>query len=137
MSHLTHPNPYIFDVDTDRFQTEILDASRSHPILVDFWADWCAPCRALSPHLERVVEELGGQVRLAKLEVDEGENMRQAGHYKVRGFPTVILFREGQELARFSGARSRYQIREWLLPHLISNGAKGIDGDAKIHNGQA
>ena len=128
MSHPTHPNPNIFDVDTDRFQAEVLDASRSQPILVDFWADWCAPCRALSPHLERVVDELAGQVRLAKLEVDEGENMRQAGHYKVRGFPTVILFREGLELARFSGARSRYQIREWLQQHLVPS------ADIATHN---
>ncbi|WP_295404389.1 thioredoxin domain-containing protein [uncultured Thiocystis sp.] len=128
MSHPNHPHPNIFDVDTDRFQAEVLDASRSYPILVDFWADWCAPCRALSPHLERVIEDLDGQVRLAKLEVDEGENMRQAGHYKVRGFPTVILFWEGRELSRFSGARSRYQIREWLQQHLV------LSGDIETHN---
>ncbi len=118
MLPFTHPGPFIFDVDHERFQSEVLDASEAHPILVDFWADWCAPCRALSPHLERVIHELDGQVRLAKLEVDEGENMRQAGHYRVRGFPTVILFQQGRELARFSGARSRYQIREWLRQHL-------------------
>lgn len=109
---------HLFDTDTERFQTEVIEASRTHPILVDFWADWCAPCRALSPHLERVIQELGGQVRLAKLEVDEGDNMREAGRYQVRGFPTVILFLQGQEHGRFSGARSRHQIREWLAQQL-------------------
>ncbi len=118
MLHPATPSPFIFDVDTDRFQTEVIDASQTHPVLVDFWADWCSPCRALSPHLERVIHELDGQVRLAKLEVDEGDNMRLAGHYRVRGFPTVMLFQRGEELGRFSGARSRYQIREWLAQQL-------------------
>jgi thioredoxin 1 len=85
---------------------------------VDFWADWCAPCHALSPHLARVVDEYSGSIRLAKVEVDEGDNMKLAGHYRLRGFPTVILFQNGQESGRFSGSRSTHQVRDWLHEHL-------------------
>ncbi|MBV5308831.1 MAG: thioredoxin fold domain-containing protein [Chromatium okenii] len=110
--------PEIFAVSTENFANTVLEASHQRPILVDFWADWCAPCRALSPQLERVIADLNGQIHLATLEVDEGDNMREAGRYQVRGFPTVMLFHYGLEIARFSGARSRHQIREWLQQQL-------------------
>lgn len=121
MRHTPKPSPYIVDVDTEHFQAAVINASHHHPMLVDFWADWCAPCHALSPHLEHVVQDLDGQVRLAKVEVDEGENMRLAGHYRLRGFPTVILFHQGEEIGRFSGSRSRHQLIEWIREHLEPN----------------
>ena len=92
----------IFDVNEADFQTQVLDASHSQPILVDFWADWCPPCIVLTPVLERVMQAYAGKIRLAKVEVDEGENMRIAGRYGLRGFPTVILFVKGEEKGRFS-----------------------------------
>ena len=64
-------SPHIFDVDEKGFQAQVVEASRERPILVDFWADWCAPCHGLAPHLERVVGELAGAVKLAKVEVDD------------------------------------------------------------------
>ncbi len=105
-------SPYIFDVDEAGFQTRVLEASRDQLILVDFWAEWCAPCIALAPALERVVEEYDGQLLLAKVEVDD--NMRLAGHYRLRGFPTVILFFKGEELGRFAGSRAVHWILEWV-----------------------
>ncbi len=112
------PHPITFAVDHHNFQEQVITASRGQPILVDFWADWCSPCHALAPHLERVVDAYHGAIRLAKVEVDEGDNMKLAGHYRLRGFPTVILFQGGEERGRFSGSRSTPQIRDWLREHL-------------------
>jgi putative thioredoxin len=118
MFRIDHPSPHVFVVDLANFNSRVVDASRSQPILVDFWADWCGPCHALAPHLIRVVDEYSGSIGLAKVEVDEGENMKLAGHFRLRGFPTVILFHGGQERGRFSGSRSSHQVRNWLQEHL-------------------
>lgn len=107
-----------FDVGLGGFDDEVVGASHEQPILVDFWADWCAPCQVIAPHLKRVVDGFGGAVRLAKVEVDEGDNMKLAGRYRLRGFPTVILFSAGEELGRFSGARSSHWIEQWVSEHL-------------------
>jgi len=108
----------IFDTSLETFDQDVIEASTRRPMLVDFWADWCAPCLVIAPVLEHVMEDLHGAVGLAKLEVDEGENMKLAGHYRVRGFPTVMLFHDGRELARFSGARSRTQVLAFLKEHV-------------------
>lgn len=118
------PSPHAFDVDYDRFQADVIEASRQRPVLVDFWAEWCAPCRQLSPHLNRVVDEHAGGIALAKVEVDDGANMKLAGHYRLRGFPTVILFQHGEERGRFSGSRSSHQLREWIEQHLDKGSAE-------------
>ncbi len=111
-------SPHAFDVTHEQFEEAVVMASKQGPVLVDFWADWCAPCHQLAPHLLRVIDELDGAVRLAKVEVDEGDNMKLAGHFRLRGFPTVILFHNGEECGRFSGSRSSHQVREWLSEHL-------------------
>lgn len=108
----------IVDTSFDTFEQDVLQVSQTRPVLVDFWAQWCSPCLVIAPVLKRVVDDLKGQVLLAKLEVDEGENMKLAGHYRVRGFPTVMLFHKGQELGRFSGARSRMQVIEFIESHI-------------------
>ena len=95
----------IFDVDLEQFDDRVLAASHEAPVLIDLWAQWCSPCLVIAPLLKQLVEEHKGKLKLAKIEVDEGENMKLAGHYKVRGFPTVILIIKGEEVARFSGAK--------------------------------
>ena len=105
-----------FPVSDSSFEADVLDSDR--PVLVDFWADWCSPCITIAPVLNRIVESFQGQVLLAKLEVDEGENMKLAGRYKVRGFPTIILFRDGIELDRFSSARPAHFIEQFISRQL-------------------
>lgn len=108
----------IFDVQEADFQAQVLDASHQSAILIDFWADWCPPCRVLTPVLERVVPTYAGRVRLAKIEVDEGENMRIAGRYGLRGFPTVLLIVAGEEKGRFSSAHPDGWVKQFLDDHL-------------------
>ena len=110
-------NTQIFDVDEHDFQVRVLKRSFDLPVLVDFWADWCSPCHALAPHLYKAVESFNDGIELAKLEVDEGENMRLAGRFKVRGFPTVILFLDGEEVARFASAKPTPWITHWIDEH--------------------
>lgn len=107
---------WIYDVDEETFERDVIIASDQCPILVDFWAEWCGPCHALTPVLERVVGDLGGAVHLAKVEADE--NMRLAGRYQLRGFPTVLLFDRREVIDRFSGARSKDFVRAFLSDRL-------------------
>ena len=111
-------NPLIFDVHEPEFQAQVLEASKQHPILVDFWADWCPPCIVLTPVLARVVKGYAGALRLAKVEGDEGENMRLAGRYALRGFPTVLLIVNGEEKGRFSSARPDGWVKQFIDEHL-------------------
>lgn len=104
----------VFDTSLESFDEQVLAASHQQPVLLDMWADWCPPCVVIAPILKDVVVEMAGEVKLAKLEVDEGDNMKIAGRYQVRGFPTIILFQNGEEKARFSGAKSRSYVLEFI-----------------------
>lgn len=114
------PDSAIFNVDLPEFESSVIAASHETPILVDFWADWCAPCLTLAPVLKQVVSDYQGRFRLAKVEVDEGENMKLAGQYQLRGFPTCILFIAGEERARFASHRPSPWIRAFLDEHLAA-----------------
>jgi putative thioredoxin len=108
--------PYIFDIDGDQFQQQVIEASHRQPVLVDFWADWCSPCLMIAPLLAKVIPEYEGKVLLAKIDADE--NMKLAGHYKLRGFPTIIMFVDGEEVDRFGGAKPAQAIRDFIDRHL-------------------
>jgi len=108
----------VFETGQAEFDQSVLQRSHDQPVLIDLWAEWCPPCIALDPVLRKVVEEYGGSVALARIEVDEGDNMKIAGRYSVRGFPTVILFRNGEEQERFSSMRTPQYIREFIDRHL-------------------
>lgn len=109
----------IFDVDVEHFEEKVLALSNDVPVLVDLWAEWCSPCLVIAPLLKRFVAEHESDIRLAKVEVDEGENMKLAGRYKVRGFPTVLLIVNEEEVGRFSGAKPLSFIREFVDQHLV------------------
>jgi putative thioredoxin len=112
---MSEKSPYIFEADTESFQTKVLEASHSQPILVDFWADWCGPCLVIAPALEKVINEYAGEVMLCKVDADE--NMKLCGHYRLRGFPTLILFVDGEEKGRFGGAKPPHEIRHFIDEH--------------------
>jgi putative thioredoxin len=120
LSHFPHPHPqpdFIFDIDLEGFEAAVIEASGTTPVIVDFWADWCPPCRALTPVLQRVTTAFAGKIKLAKIEVDEGANMKLAGRYGLKGFPTVLLFIDGEIKGRFSGARAEHWIKDFLVEH--------------------
>ena len=107
---------HTIDVNEADFSQNVITASSVTPVLVDFWAEWCPPCRALTPVLERLATEYAGRFVLAKVDADE--NMKLAGRYQLRGFPTAILFVKGEPVDRFSGARPPQYVREFLDQHL-------------------
>jgi thioredoxin 1 len=108
----------IFDVDLEQFEEKVLIASNETPVLVDLWAEWCSPCLVIAPILKQLIEEYNGDLKLAKVEVDEDENMKLAGQYQVRGFPTVLLINNGEEVARFSGAKPLSFLRDFVEEHI-------------------
>lgn len=119
-------SPFIHAVNLADYEHIVVEGSHRQPVLVDFWADWCAPCITIAPLLERVVDEYQGRFLLAKVEVDEGDNMKLAGNYKLRGFPTCILFVDGAEVGRFSSHRPLHWIREFIDEHLPPPGLASI-----------
>ncbi|MEN6587496.1 MAG: thioredoxin domain-containing protein [Sulfuricella sp.] len=114
---MKHNDSLIIDVNLHDFEQHVIEASKTLPVLVDFWADWCSPCLALSPVLDRVVKAYAGKFTLAKVEVDEGDNMKLAGRYGLRGFPTVLMFINGEEVGRFSSAKPEHWVREFIEQH--------------------
>ena len=109
----------IFDTTAETFDKDVIQASHQHPVLVDLWADWCPPCIVIAPILKKVIESHTTKISLAKIEVDEGKNMKIAGQYQVRGFPTILLIQNGEEKARFSGAQSQSYVEDFIDEHTI------------------
>ena len=103
---------FSIEVTEADFEEKVIEASKKVPVVIDLWAEWCGPCRVLAPVLARLANEYQGKFILAKIDADE--NMRIAGRYAVRGFPTVIGFVAGQEVERFSGAQTEGTIRKFL-----------------------
>ena len=112
-----HKPSTIFEVHLNDFQSKVIEASNTRPVLLDLWAEWCSPCLMIAPVLEKLAVEFEDEIGIAKVEVDEGENMKIAGMYQVRGFPTLILFQNGEEVGRFSGAKPLHFIREFIEQH--------------------
>jgi thioredoxin 1 len=96
------------------FQQEVL--SQASPVLVDFWAEWCGPCRMIAPILEQIADETAGRLKVVKLNVDE--NPKTPGQFGIRGIPTLILFKGGQIAATQVGAVAKAQLTAFVQPHL-------------------
>lgn len=106
----------MIDVTIENFEQEVIAASLSQPVLVDFWAPWCGPCKAIGPILEKLEAEYGGAFKLAKINSDEEQQL--AGAFGIRSIPTVVLLKNGQPVDGFMGALPEGQVREFLDKHV-------------------
>src|SRR5437588_567776 len=101
---------WIFSVGEKDFETMVLQKSHDVPVVVDFWAPWCGPCRALAPMLEKLIQDRNGSILLAKVNIDEVPNL--ATLFAIESIPLVIAFRNGREVHHFVGVLSEHQIQD-------------------------
>ena len=124
MSELAH----VFDAVTETFEAEVLQKSLQTPVLVDFWATWCGPCKTLGPILEKLAGEFNGSFVLAKVDVDKEQEIAAA--FQIRSVPTVFLVKGGQIVDGFPGAVPESQIREFLKQHGVEPGEAANEAPA-------
>jgi len=101
--------------DSD-FQSEVIDASKAQPVMVDFWAEWCRPCHVLAPAVAEIANDFSGKLKVVKMNVDE--NINSPGRYNIRGIPTLLIFKGGQVADQIVGAVPKEQIQKVLERHL-------------------
>jgi putative thioredoxin len=129
------------DVSTPTFELEVLEAFKSLPVVVDFWAPWCAPCRALTPILEKVARDYEGRVKVVKVNSDENQELSQS--FAIRSIPNVIAFKDGRPAAQFMGAVPEGEVRAFfdkLLPsasELALAKAEALFGKGKLDEAEA
>jgi thioredoxin 2 len=111
--------PWIVEATQETFDEEL---AASVPVLVDFWAPWCGPCRMVSPLVERIGREQAGHLKVVKLNVDEAPEISE--RYSIRGIPLLVIFRNGAELDRLVGAHPYERLQAWLVPHLEPAGER-------------
>ena len=117
----------MIDITIENFETEVVAASMTTPVLVDFWATWCGPCKTLVPTLEKLEVEYAGRFKLAKVDVDA--NQQIAGMFGIRSVPTCVLMIDGRPADGFMGAQTEGQVRQFLDKHLPSEGELAAEAE--------
>jgi len=117
----------VFDVSEQDFMARVVERSRELPVVVDFWADWCGPCKALGPALEKAANDRAGKVELAKLDVDQNQGLAQS--FGIRGIPAVKAFRDGRVAAEFTGAIPPAEVERFFDKLLPSEADELAGGD--------
>lgn len=122
---------YVFEATEQSFEIDVIQASLTTPVLVDFWAAWCEPCKVLAPILEKVVASYAGAIRLAK--VDTEAQAQLAGIFGIRSLPTVVLVKDGQMIDGFTGALAESGVREFVKKHLGEPPAPVAEAADAVH----
>lgn len=104
----------IFHIADDTFEGEVLESEI--PVLTDFWAEWCGPCRTIAPVLEEIAREYDGRLKIVKIDVDE--NPETPARFGIQGIPTLILYKDGEPVERLVGAMPKEQLLSHIRPHL-------------------
>jgi len=126
----TTDSPYIKDSGLETFAADVLEASREVPVIVDFWAPWCGPCKTLGPALEKAVNDAKGAVKLVKVNIDENQEI--ARQLRIQSIPTVYAFKNGQPVDGFMGAIPESQIRAFIQGLAGAGGHGGADHAAEV-----
>ena len=115
----------IVDSDTASFSNDVIEASKTGPVLVDFWADWCAPCKQLTPILEELVKSYKGLIKLVKIDTEKNQELSQ--QLQIQSLPTVYAFYEGQPIDGFSGAMPENEVKKFINKVIEASGGNKIE----------
>lgn len=125
-------SPYIHNVNTQDFQSVVIDNSFKQPVLVDFWADWCEPCKVITPLLEKLVDEYAGKLILAKVDTEQEKEL--AAHFQIKSLPTMKLIVNGKIVAERTGALPEGEIRAFINPFITSESDKMMAAAMAAHD---
>jgi thioredoxin len=107
---------FLIEASDQDFETVVIERSKQTPVVVDFWAPWCGPCRAMSPVVEEYANDNAGKIKVCKLNTDQ--NIKTAQRFRIMSIPTIIVFKDGKQVDQFSGAMAKEQLAGKLARHI-------------------